>query len=124
MGLLLPNDKHWLPADWVAMGFFTDCLGLVGEVAPSLADDINFCVKAQLDTLDLRTIERPSALQLLALIKQVLATSRANGGQEFHLPALYPIYIEKLEQLQDLVGDLVLQLPETASGRPPVPSPS
>jgi len=107
MGVLLPNDKHWLPPDWVAMGFFSDSLPYVPETSPDLAEDIRFCIEAEVDTLDLRSGDRAKVEQLAALVERVFAHRGVLQGNDFHNPECFPFYMKNIEELKGLLLNLL-----------------
>lgn len=98
MSVLLPQDLDWGVANWVSFGFFNDCLPLL-EQAPHLAEDIRFCIEADVDTLDLRRAGKAELQELERLVTAVLEESRTNGAATFSDPAMHPTYIAKLEEL-------------------------
>ena len=53
MGALLPDDRSWFAANWVSRGFFEDARRFVAPDS-ALASDIQYCIDADLDTLDMR----------------------------------------------------------------------
>jgi hypothetical protein len=105
MSFLLPEGKHWGVANWVSRGFFADAEPFLHE-APSLADDIRFCIQAETDTVDLRLADHAILRELLALVERVIAAARNAGPSSFHNPNAYPVYLQRVEQLRDIVRTL------------------
>lgn len=102
MSVLLPHGRVWGVANWVSFGFFNDCLPHLEQV-PHLAEDIRFCIDAEVDTLDLREAGRDKLQELRGLVATVLEQSRATGAASFSDPAMHPTYIAKLEELAETV---------------------
>jgi hypothetical protein len=98
MSVLLPHDLNWGVANWVSFGFFKDSLPYLDQ-APHLAEDIRFCIDAEVDTLDLRGAGRDKIQELKRLVTAVLEQSRATGEAGFSEPAMHPTYVAKLEEL-------------------------
>ena len=105
MSFLLPQGTHWGVANWVSRGFFTDAEPFLHE-APSLADDIRFCIQAETDTVDLRLADHAVLRELLALAEQVIAATRTSGPSSFHNADAYPVYLQRVEHLRDVVKSL------------------
>jgi hypothetical protein len=106
MSFLLPEGKSWNVANWVSHGFFADAEPFL-EGAPALAEDIKFCIETETDTIDLRTADQVVLSQLLALVHRVIAATVSAGANSFHNADGYPVYLEKIEQLHDIVAGLV-----------------
>jgi hypothetical protein len=108
MSFLLPRDKHWNVANWVSRGFFEDARAYLEE-APSIADDIRFCIDTDTDTIDLRDASQIVLTQLLILVDKVIAANRSAGATSFHNPEARPTYLQLLEQLRNTVASLAVQ---------------
>lgn len=105
MSFLLPQGTHWGVANWVSRGFFTDAEPFLHE-APSLADDIRFCIQAETDTIDLRLADHATLRELLVLVERVIVATRNAGPGSFHSADAYPVYLQQVEQLRDIVKTL------------------
>ena len=106
MSFLLPEGKYWGVANWVSRGFFADSEPFLEE-APSLADDIRFCIQAETDTVDLRLADHAVLSELLALVERVIVTTRNAGSSRFHSTDAFPLYLQRVEQLRDIVRTLI-----------------
>lgn len=102
MGLLLPGDLAWTPATWVARAFCDDAVQNVAE-APHLADDLRFCVDAEVYTVDLRMATNEMLEELQSLVQRVLADNLEHRGTNFVQREYFPIYLQHLRSLSDLV---------------------
>jgi hypothetical protein len=71
MSILMPQEKEWLANNWVSHTFFEDCADHLSKV-PQLSRDIQFCLEADVDTLDLRTKDIQIILELKALVALVI----------------------------------------------------
>lgn len=107
MGILMRENVHWSPANWVARGLYQDLLE-GGGLPPMLAAATQFCVEAELDTLDLRKASEEELRSLRELVERALFATEARGPASFQLPEFHPVYIDKLNdllgQLDELVG--------------------
>ena len=110
MSFLFAQDKNWSVANWASRGFFADARAYLEE-APSLADDITFCIETDTDTIDLRNADQAALSQLLVLADRVIAATRRAGPESFHSPEAFPTYLQLLEQLRDTVVSLIIQAP-------------
>ncbi len=106
MSVLMPRETYWLTNVWIARGFFNDALPFL-SVAPTLEDNIKFCVDAELDTLDLRNANMPTMMEFQALVGKVVDHRRKILGSDFHSPEYFPIYMSKLEELERLVQEVL-----------------
>jgi hypothetical protein len=100
MSVLLPNEGGWLVANWVSRGFFEDCRPHLDRY-PAFADDIRFCLDADVDTLDARRRSPEDVAALYRLVLDVLDDNRRKGGAAFGQPEMFPVYLSKLEQLAE-----------------------
>jgi hypothetical protein len=106
MSFLFAHDKHWSVANWVSRGFFADAKAFVVE-APTLAEDITFCVETDTDTIDLRHADQATLSQLLILTDRVVAANRTAGPSSFHSPEAFPVYLQLLEDLRNTLVALI-----------------
>jgi hypothetical protein len=106
MSFLLPKNKTWGVANWVSHGFFADAEPFLDQV-PSLADDISFCIKSQTDTVDLREASVIAIQELKTLVDKVISSNREKAGRDFHQPEMFPIYMNRLEELKLVVDSLL-----------------
>ncbi len=98
MSILLPHNFDWTVANWVSFGFFHDSAPHLGS-APRLANDIRFCIEAEVDTLDLRQAGHAELEELARLLELVLEDTRTRGAAGFKEPEMQPVYMEKLGEL-------------------------
>ena len=82
MSFLFAGDAHWGVANWASHAFFRDTEPFLA-VAPSLAEDIRFCIDSETDTVDLREADAPKIKELIALIDRVIAANRVTQGKNF-----------------------------------------
>ena len=106
MGALLPNDRSWLAANWVSRGFFEDARRFVAR-GSVLASDIQFCIDAELDTLDMREYTPALIAEVSSVVDSVIAFNLDQNGSSFQDPTAFPTYLSKLRELQTLVRDVV-----------------
>lgn len=106
MSFLFAHDKHWSVANWVSQGFFEDAKTFLEE-APALADDVNFCIETDTDTVDLRNADKTTLGQLLVLVDRVVAVNHATGPANFHNPEAFPVYMQLLEDLRNTLVPLI-----------------
>jgi hypothetical protein len=106
MSFLFSHDRHWSVANWVSRGFFEDAKTFLDE-APTLADDIKFCIETDTDTVDLRNADRVTLGQLFVLVERVMAANQATGSSSFHDPDAFPVYMQLLEDLRNTLVPLI-----------------
>jgi len=106
MSFLFPDGTYWGVASWVSRGFFADAKEFLLE-APALADDVMFCIEADVDTIDLRAADQEALIQLLALVDRVLAVNRIAGPGGFRDPEACDVYLKLLEELRRTLTSLV-----------------
>jgi hypothetical protein len=99
MGILFTKTEAWLVSHWISRGFFEDCLPHLVH-APLLAKDIQFCVAAEVDTLDLRDKGLDEIKELRMLVERVIRDNERSRGQNFHSPEYFPVYMSKLKELE------------------------
>jgi hypothetical protein len=99
MGVLFTETEAWLTNNWISRCFFNDCLPHLPH-APLLAKDIQFCVEAEVDTLDLRDKGLAEIKELQALVERVIRDNERSRGQNFHSPEYFPVYLSKLKELE------------------------
>jgi len=102
MGALLPNNRSWDVANWIARGFFEDARPLISS-SGELADDIQFCIDADLDTLDVREYAPELLSEFASVVDRVIALNLERDGSSFADPTAFPVYLAKLRELQSLV---------------------
>jgi hypothetical protein len=112
MSILLPKDRHWAVSNWIARGFLDDCVPFLHQ-APLLRADIQFCIDAELDTLDLESADHHRLQELKELVAAVIEANQAKQGSNFADPGAFPLYMEKLTDLSQL---LTLLLRDTNTG--------
>lgn len=88
------------------LGFFQDCLPHLKE-APKLEGDIQFCVDAEVDTLDLRSRDIQAVLELKSLVSLVLNDNFFSQGNSFSLPDHFPAYLAKVQLLNALIDEII-----------------
>jgi hypothetical protein len=88
-----------LVANWVSFGFFHDAQKHL-RPGTRLAQDIQFCVDAKVDTLDARAADEATLAELKDMVDRVVMDARAAGSSGFQHPGAYPGYMEKLAALQ------------------------
>ncbi len=115
MGILLPNDVDWSPANWVGRGLFEDLLER-GSLPPALAADTQFCVDAEVDTLDLRDASTDDLRVLRRAVGAVVRSSEAQGSASFQRPEFHSVYLEKLRSLEEQLEGLLGAAAEAADG--------
>ncbi len=98
MSILLPHNLDWTVANWVSFGFFHDSAPHL-ESTPRLANDIRFCIEAEVDTLDLRQAGHAELEELDHLLTLVLENTQTRGVTAFKEPEMQPVYMEKLSEL-------------------------
>lgn len=108
MSFLLPRGITWTPANWVSRGFFDDAVHHLTE-APHLADDVRFSVDAEVDTIDLRMATTEVLQELQVLVQRVLAENLERQGSNFYQSEYFPIYLQHLQSLNEMVGDALLK---------------
>lgn len=106
MGALLPNNRSWDVANWVARGFFEDARPLISS-SNALGEDVQFCIDADLDTLDLREYEPALLSEFVSVVDKVIAMNVERNGSGFADPAAFPVYLAKLRELQAVVRDVL-----------------
>lgn len=106
MSFLLPRGKHWSVANWISHGFFADAQPFLTE-APSIAEDIKFCIATETDTLDLRSADQAALTQLLILVDSIIAATLKAGPSSLFTTDAFSTYVQQLEQLRDIVSELV-----------------
>jgi len=112
MSVLLPKDKMWGVANWASRAFFRDLEPWLDQ-APTIADEIRFCIQASLDTLDLREANAATLRELSRLIDHAITTNREKQGRDWEDPSFFPGYMQKLDELKATVQDAIT---ETAVG--------
>lgn len=98
MSILLPKGHHWAVSNWIARGFFDDSVPFLQQ-ASRIGADIQFCVDAELDTLDLGSADPARLQELKELVAAVIEANRARQGSNFADPGAFPVYMEKLADL-------------------------
>ena len=111
MSILLPNDKLWGVANWISRGFFSDAEQFLQHTS-FLAEEIGFCIKTGLDTIDLRNSDLATIRELSALVNDVIARNRVTRGGDFHDPEMFPVYLERLELLNTMTKEALEWLEE------------
>lgn len=111
MSILLPKDRHWAVSNWIARGFFEDCAPFLHQ-ASHIGADIQFCIDAELDTLDLESADHARLQELKGLATAVVEANQARQGSNFADPGAFPVYMEKLADLSRTL-DLLLRDTET-----------
>lgn len=109
MSILMPQGKDWLVNNWISRAFLADCLPHLAQV-PQLADEIRFCVEAEVDTLDLRGENYQNILDLKILVALVIKDNLLLKGQNFHSPDYFSLYLTKIIELDRLVEKIVSPL--------------
>jgi hypothetical protein len=99
MSILFSETEAWLASNWISRGFFEDCLPHLSQ-APLLAKEIQFCVEAEVDTLDLRDKGLSEIKELQMLVERVIRDNEGSRGQNFHSPEYFPVYLSKLKELE------------------------
>ncbi len=102
----MPNGKDWLVSNWIGNGFFQDCLPHLKE-APKLESDIQFCVDAEVDTLDLRARDIPAVLELKSLVSLVINDNLLSQKNSFFTPDYFPAYLAKIQLLNALIDKII-----------------
>src|SRR5262245_59362458 len=102
MGFLLPYDQLWSPAHWISRAFFSNAEHFLDR-APTLAEAIRFCIRADLDTVDLRAADLAKLQWLSTLTDEILAVNRRLRGSNFHYPEWFPVYLQHLERLKEII---------------------
>ena len=110
MSVLLPNEGAWLVANWVSRGFFEDCRPHLDRY-PAFAEDIRFCLDADVDTLDARRRGPEDVAALYRLVLDVIDDNRRKGSVAFGQPEMFPVYLSKLEQLAETLKASVHESP-------------
>jgi len=106
MSILMPQEKEWLANNWVSRTFFEDCTNHLAKV-PQLSQDIQFCLEADIDTLDLRTKDIQAILELKALVALVIKDNFLKRGSNFHSPEYFPFYLGRVKILDGLIEEVV-----------------
>ena len=106
MSFLLPKGVAWTPANWVSRGFFEDAIPHLAE-APSLANDVRFAVEAEVDTIDLSSATATELSELKTLLQKVLVENVERKGSNFFQPEHFPIYLQHIQNLSDLVDGVL-----------------
>ncbi len=106
MSFLLPENRSWGVANWVSRGFFADAEPFL-EKAPTIADDIRFCIETDTDTVDLRMADQAVLHQLLVLVDSVDAAALKAGPTTFHRAEAFPAYVQQLAQLRATLKELL-----------------
>jgi hypothetical protein len=106
MGVLLPNDKHWQTANWVAQAFYDDAATFLVD-GSALTTKIKFCLDAGLDTLDLRDADAATLTEISRIVDQVIELNGRSKGRNFHDPTMFPVYESKLADLRQLVDAVI-----------------
>jgi hypothetical protein len=102
----MPNDKSWLVSNWISFGFFEDCLPHLSK-APHIASKIQFCIDAEVDTLDLRNAEKQHIQELKSLVSLVVQDNHRSQGSNFHSAEFFPVYLAKLQELVTLLDEML-----------------
>ncbi len=74
-------------------------MGILLGLPSALLAKIQFCVDAQLDTLDLRRADGDTLRALRAAVDGVITTTEDRGPVAFQVPEAQPVYLEKLRVL-------------------------
>ncbi len=117
MGILLPNDIAWSPANWVGRGLFSDLVEH-GGLPPALLAKTQFCVDAQLDTMDLRGADDATLRALRDALTSVISTTEQRGPAAFQQPEFQPGYLDKLRLLAAQLDRLLTPPVATAAVEP------
>lgn len=99
MSIFLPNGSLWGVSNAISTAFFRECLAHL-EVAPSLADDIRFCVDAEVDTLDLRGKGPLASSELRELVARALAAEQGSDADHH----AYQSRLLELRQMLDFTA--------------------
>ena len=102
----MPNGKDGLVSNWIGNGFFQDCLPHLKE-SPKLESDIQFCVDAEVDNLDLRAREIQAVLELKSLVSLVIKDNLLSQGNTFSSPDYFPAYLAKIQLLNALIDEII-----------------
>jgi hypothetical protein len=75
--------------------------------ASRIGADIQFCIDAGLDTLDLESADHARLHELKELVAAVIEANRAKQGSNFADPGAFPVYMEKLADLSHIIEPLL-----------------
>lgn len=106
MPILFSGARVWNAANWVARAFYGDANASLDDQSP-LADQIRFCVNADFDTLDLENANRAELDELAKLVETVVELNERRKGENFAEPSLFPVYLQKLVELRQLVAQII-----------------
>jgi len=108
VGVLFSSGRDWSVANWVVRGFFRDCQPFLTD-APLLAPEMKLCFESETDTLDLRSADVRELRELSLLVKLVISENERLQGSKFHQRSLFPVYMQKLEELRQRVTENLAQ---------------
>ncbi|HEU4740651.1 MAG TPA: hypothetical protein VFS50_03535 [Meiothermus sp.] len=99
-----PDDRIWQVEEWIFRGFLEDARPHLKEV-PELAKQVHRVLDAAQPVLDLRGAGQKSLRELKLLVMLVRRDNLKFKGRNFADPAQFPVYLNALEDLLDLVTE-------------------
>jgi hypothetical protein len=102
MTVRLPDDVVWNAAGWVVRQLFADAAAHIAEV-PHLTEAIEDGLESGIFRLGLDDPDPAILAEAEILLDRVLAANLASGAKSFHDPGGFPVYLDKLRELRDLV---------------------
>jgi hypothetical protein len=104
MTVALPDDRVWNAANWVARGLCDDALPHLAAY-PGVAAEIEECLQTELYYINLKGASGDVLAQARALVGQGIADDVDRGADHFQDPSGFPVYLEKLRQLDRLIAE-------------------
>ena len=68
---------------------------------------MQFCIQTETDTVDLRVADQAALRQLIAVTDRVISATLKAGPNAFDDTRGHSIYLQRIEQLRDIVKTLV-----------------
>jgi hypothetical protein len=103
MTVALPDLPPWNAANWVVRGFCDHARPLLGDF-PLVRGEIEEALESELWHLDFAAAPAETLGELHRLVALVIANNLVRGGSDFHDPAGFPGYLDKLHELERLVA--------------------
>jgi hypothetical protein len=106
MSISFPNLPPWEAAGWVVRSFWALAQPHLAEV-PGIAPDLEDGLISGILVLDLRDAPADSLDEARLLIQRVLADAERKGERDFADPAAFPLFIDRLRDLDQLAARAV-----------------
>jgi len=106
MSIIFKDYKLWGTANWVTRALFQDIESYLDQT-PVVGPHIKMCINLDLDTLDLRDMDLQCVSQMEFLVQKAIQDNKISQGSNFHDPTVFPVYIEKLEELGYMIHNVL-----------------